>query len=213
MVEKLFVLGCSGSGKSTVSRYIAMLARDSGWSVHLISDYGILYEMFLADTKCEKFDHADHSGFDVLDMSVYDTALDKLNIQTQALIENAEGNELVIIEFARYDYSKALKHFDGDFLRTAHFLFLDAEIDTCVQRVRERIVQPGGLDDHFVPDHVIECFGQKSNRQYIESGLKLDFGIGDERVRILDSGGPIEELMQLVKQFIDTNLPVLVFTG
>ncbi len=213
MVKQLFVLGCSGSGKSTISRYIEMLARDKGWSAYFISDYNILYAMFQADAKHEKFDLADHGGFEVLDMSVYDTALDELNRQAQDLTENAGENELVIVEFARCVYGEALKHFDDDVIRTAHFLFLDADIDTCKRRVRERIAQPQSLDDHFVPNDVIECFGQASCKHYIESRLKLDYEINDDKILILDNNGPLEENAHHIEQFVDTILSFLVSVG
>jgi hypothetical protein len=74
MVEKLFVLGCPGSGKSTISDYIAMLAHDRGWSAHPINDYDILYEMFQADAKGKHFRPTTHGGFDVIHPPVYEGA-------------------------------------------------------------------------------------------------------------------------------------------
>jgi gluconate kinase len=213
MVRLLFVLGCSGSGKSTVSRYISMSVRDRNWSAHFINDYEILYQMFLDDTDCKQFRPADYNGFDVLEMSVYDAALDELNKQVRELTKGARENEIVIIEFARWEYSKALKHFDNDFLLTAHFLFLDVDIKTCKQRILERITQPQSLDDHFVPNDVIECFGQASCKHYIESGFKLDYGINDDRILILDNNGPIEGNAHRIEQFVDTILSVLVPVG
>ena len=210
LVEKLFVLGCSGSGKSTISRHIAELVQTSGWNAYAINDYQILYEMFQADKKHEKFQPAAHNGFDVLNMSVYDTALDELNKQAQRLMKNAKKNELIIVEFARCDYKEALKHFDDDFLHAAHFLFLDVDIEACKQRVRKRVTQWRSLDDHFVPDDVIECFGQESCKQYIEYEIKQDYDLADHRVQILDTRRSIEEVTNDVKQFIANLLPVLV---
>ncbi len=103
-------------------------------------------------------------------------------------------------------------HFDNNFLCTAHILFLDADIEICKHRVRERIAQRRNLDDddHFVPDNVIECFGQESCKKYIGCGLKLDFGIADDRVRVLDTNESIEKVTDHVRQFVETLLPVLV---
>jgi gluconate kinase len=215
MVKLLFVFGCSGSGKSTISHRVVKFAQASGWDALAINDYPILYEMFQADRKREKFDHADMvlGGFDVRDTSVYDTALDELNRQVRTITERVKENALVIIEFARCDYREALKHFDDCFLHAAQFLFLDADIKTCKQRVLERIAQPQSLDDHFVPDDVIECLGQASCKHYIESELKLDYGISNDRVRILDTGGAIEEVILHVEQFLDTILPIPVPAG
>ena len=215
MVETLFVLGPSGSGKSTLSRHVVQFAKANGWRAYAISDYPLLYEMFLADTKREQFapGDPDYGGFKVLKMRVYDTVLDELNRQVRTIAERAEENTLVTIEFARSDYRKALKHFNDHLLRTAHFLFLDADIETCKRRVRERIICPRGLDDHFVPDHVIECFGQASCKHYIESGLKLDYEINDDRILVLDNNGPLEENAHHIEQFVDTILSFLVPVG
>jgi gluconate kinase len=209
MTMLLFLFGCPGSGKSTVSRIITMLVRDRGWIAHPINDYGILYLMYQNDTKHDRFYPADHDGFNVLDATVYEEALEKLKEQAQNLMRDSTNDVLIIIEFSRNDYRRALKHFDRDFLCHANFLFLDADIDTCIQRVNKRIIQRSSLDDHFVPNDVIACHCQDCNRQYMESGLKLDYDIGEERVRILDTRGSIEELMEPVEQFVDSILPAL----
>ena len=51
MVVKVFVFGCPGSGKSTASSYIEMIARDKGekWSTFRINDYGFLDDWFHVD--------------------------------------------------------------------------------------------------------------------------------------------------------------------
>ncbi len=213
MIEKLFVLGCSGSGKSTVSRCIEVLAHDRGWSAHSMNDYRILYEMFLADKKGEKFRPANAGGFDVLNEFVYDAALDELSKQAHDLTNYAKRNELVVIEFARCDYREALKHFGHGFLHNSSFLFLDADVDTCMRRVNERIARACSLDDHFVPDHVIDCFGQKGCKLYIESDLKLDYGIADHKVQVLDTRGSIKEVADYVEYFVANLLPILAPPG
>src|SRR5260370_4694423 len=155
MVEKLFVLGCPGSGKSTVSRHIAKLAYNRGRLARTINDYKDLYMRFLADAEHEYFLPAAYDGFEVVNTSVYDTALDELKEQAQKITDSSEGG-LVIVEFSRGDYSRAFKHFGNQLLNDAHFLLLDADIDTCMQRVKERITRRVDLDDHFVPENIIE---------------------------------------------------------
>lgn len=202
MMVKLFVLGCPGSGKSTVSTYIAMLARDNGWLPRLINDYKNLYRMFRADTKLEQFRHVAFGGFDILDPCVRDTALKELKEQAQ--LSCSTKNELVLIEFSRGNYGQALKLFGKDFLCDANFLFLDADTDTCIQRVRERVAHPQNLNDHFVSNYVIDCLCQQSNSQSMASNLKTDFGIADRKIEVLDSRGSIQKLAYDVKRFVDT---------
>src|SRR5713101_9015736 len=111
MVVKLFILGCSGSGKSTAARHIVMLARDKGWSAIHVNDYGFLYGMFQADSRAggKQFRLTDYGGFDVLDPTVYDVALVQLKQEVQQ--PHVQTNNLIIIEFARDDYSESFKLF------------------------------------------------------------------------------------------------------
>src|SRR6266566_9310094 len=127
MIVKLFVLGCSGSGKSTAAHHIVKLAQDKGYSAIHVSDYEILYDMFQADkeTKGGKFRDAKYGGFDVLDLAVYDKAL--MQLEQAALLSSSQANDFIILEFARDDYSKALSLFSNGFLRDACFLFLDSD--------------------------------------------------------------------------------------
>jgi hypothetical protein len=126
--------------------------------------------------------------------------------RTQAIPSTKDG--LILMEFSRRDYREAFSRLGGNFLRNTYFLFLDADIETCIERVRQRIIQPRSIHDHFVPDHVICRHCQESNRKYITSGLKLDYGIAEQKVEILDSRGPIEELAMKLQPFVDTILPI-----
>src|SRR6266853_327322 len=59
MLERLFVFGLPGSGKSTISQHIVdhveREAQTKDWSALPINDYHILYEMFLTEKKRERF--------------------------------------------------------------------------------------------------------------------------------------------------------------
>jgi nucleoside-triphosphatase THEP1 len=139
MAVKIFILGRPGSGKSTAIRHIeAYLKKDyPGWSVIPFNDYEILQEMFrvekLFPTNRPKFRETEHGGFDVVDFSVLDTVLKELERQVRGRCSTKD--ELIFIEFARDDYSKALEQFSHTFLQDAHFLFLDTDVRTCIQRV------------------------------------------------------------------------------
>src|SRR4249919_3065417 len=114
MVVKLFVLGLPGSGKSTVTRHISNYARDRQWSTTHFSDYAILYEMFQEDKK-RQFKPAEFGGFDVLDLTVFDIALKKLEQEVNRHISSTKSEELLLIEFARNDYQKAFHQFSDEF--------------------------------------------------------------------------------------------------
>lgn len=203
----LLVLGCPGSGKSSISSYIAMLARDKGWTVRLINDYENLYRKYQADTEHKQFQSIAYGGFDILDPSIRDRALEELKEEIQ-LSSSVNNNELILIEFSRCNYDLALRFFDEDFLCNAHFLFLDTDADICKKRVHDRIVHPQSLNDHFVPDHVIDCFSRANNRQYIEAKFQMDYEIDANKIRIIDNNGLIKEAVDQIEHFVASLLLV-----
>ena len=155
MVEKLFVLGLPGSGKSTAARYIEMLARDYNWLPRRFNDYDILFEMYLADIEGKRFSRTKYGGFDVHEHIAFDEALIKFEreVLQREKVPN-DKKELIIIEFARNDYCRALDLFSPAFLQNAYFLFLDTDIPTCLKRIRDRIADPKTPDDHEVSEYI-----------------------------------------------------------
>src|SRR6267142_1165556 len=107
MVVKVFVLGRPGSGKSTASRCLRQIPQRHDWTVVHFNDYDILKEMFLADIHHEKFRPTAHNGFDAIDLSVLDHALQEL--ERRVLRANSSA-QMVTIEFARNDYREALRN-------------------------------------------------------------------------------------------------------
>ena len=204
MVVNLFILGRPGSGKSSAAGIIATIARCRGWNTTHINDYDILKEMAQADIAHKNFRQTEHGGFDVQDFSVLDLALRELEKRAQHL--PLEQNTLIIIEFARDDYSKALKWFSPDFLQDAYFLFMHLDIDTCVQRIQKRITyiytDPPISDNHYVSEEIVRGYYQKDNRQYIEDSLGTDYGIM-KLIRIIDNSGSLLELLDNVLWFVD----------
>jgi hypothetical protein len=178
MVVKMFVLGRPGSGKSAAVRYLSMLARDNGWSTRDINDYTILYEMFQQemqqrelhpnDMTHHQFEPAAHGGFDVHDLSVFDTALQTLEQQATDLEQEDSRHRyrIIFIEFARNDYLHALQQFTASFLKDAFFLFIKADIPTCKQRIRQRAAHPQTPDDHFVSAYIFETYYNHDDGQY-----------------------------------------------
>lgn len=142
-MASLFILGLPGSGKSTAARYI--VDHYKAWSTVRINDYDILYEMSRVDKEGKRFStttYDGYDGFDVLDHSAFDDALWKLKAIVAKQKRLFAKHKLIIIEFARDDYSKALKRFFPEFLedtKDAYFLFIDTDILTCKQRIQDRV--------------------------------------------------------------------------
>jgi hypothetical protein len=190
MEKKVFVWGLPGSGKSTGARYIELLAKKNNWVPVRFNDYDVLYEMFEADDG-KRFSRTEHDGFDVHDHTAFDEALEKVEEKVlQRKPVSDEQSELIIIEFSRNDYNKALKLFAPKLLRNASFLFVDADIPACEQRIRERVAHPYTPDDHFVSKYIFEAYYQMDNRQYLETiafGLNGCCGINSDKIRVIDN--------------------------
>jgi adenylate kinase family enzyme len=186
---KVLAIGRPGTGKSTAARYITNYALGKKWGTTHINDYQILQEMFQKDTEHKKFRLTQNSGFDVIDFSVLDTALMELEKKVQARI-SLRKKEFIIVEFARDDYRKALKVFNKDFLRDSYILFLDADIDICVQRIHERITYPTSLDDHFVSEDILRTYYNMDNRLYMTYCFEKEYRTGKLVKIILNTDSP-----------------------
>src|SRR5450759_821323 len=163
MSVKLFILGRPGSGKSAAYRHIQKYVDlyHPEWSTKRFNDYDILLGMLLHEKLYtnysedkRQFSETDHDGFDVRDFTVLDTALKELEKQVRLRCSPSK-DEIIIIEFARDDYKHALKQFSANFLKDAYFLFIEADIKTCIQRVKNRVKLPQTSDDHFVSEDIL----------------------------------------------------------
>ena len=212
MTITVFVFGCPGSGKSTAARCIEMVVRDKGkdWTAFRINDYKILDDWFQADTEHARFRPREYGGFDILVPDIYDEALQVLKRQVHEHAPSRE-NEFIIIEFARCDYRNTLEPFGKDFLQDAYFLFFEAEIETCVQRIQDRVHKPiKTLDDHFASEFVFECYWER-HKDYIPSAvsmLKTTYGVDEQKIRIIDNNAArsFQDLQKEMKDFVEYSM-------
>lgn len=200
MLKKLFVLGLPGSGKSAASRHTEHLARENMWEAKRFRDYSILYTMSQADKENKRFSPTKYDGFDVHDHTAFDEALQKLNLRIEEREKPVDGNkELLIIEFSRDDYCKALSFFPSYLLEDAFFLFIDAAIPTCIQRIKERVTKlPAERteDDNYVSEFIFETYYNRDHRRYLElvaSQMREQFGIRRENIHVINNGADVPE--------------------
>lgn len=206
MSIKLFILGRPGSGKSTAFRHIKEYLRQQycNWTITRYNDYDILQEMSnrekLFPPKKKKFEAKEPDGFDVLDFTVLDEALRLIEKSVRAR-SSKKKEELVIIEFARQDYNQALALFSDSFLRDSYFLFLDADLKVCIQRVKDRVTSPPTPDNHFVSDNILTGYYGK---QVIPSTIKTKKGecVDKNRTRMMSNRGGLYELNLKIEDFI-----------
>jgi len=169
-----------------------------------INDYDILKEMSQADSEPRKFRPTEHDGFDIIDISVFDDALQVARERLKGLISNAL-DQLVVIEFSRNDYRKALDHFGADLLQNSYFLFLEVDEAICRNRLKARITDPPTPDNHFVSEFILESY-YKDTLPYTLLDLKADFGIDEQNILVIDNNGEIADLHAKIEQFVSTRL-------
>src|SRR5256885_8359264 len=147
--------------RSTLFPYTTLFR--SNWSTIRFNDYDILKEMFLKEQISSTYGNKNqfritkHSGFDVLDFTVLDIALKELENRVQQRYDPSK-DELIIIEFARDDYIRALQQFSTSFLVDAYFLFIETDIQIAIQRVKDRVTDPPTPDNHFVSEDILNNY-------------------------------------------------------
>ena len=198
MVVKVFVLGRPGSGKSTAARWLRQIPQRHDWSVVHFNDYDILREMFLADIHHEKFHPTEHNGFDAIDFSVFDHALQELE---KRVLQVKPSVHMITIEFARDDYREALKNFSPAFLRDAYFLFLDVDLEICLRRVHERVECAVSADDHpSFSEEIFRSYYGREHKLYMYRRLQKEFKL-EKPVKILDNEGSLADFKKMIEHF------------
>ncbi len=206
MAVKVFLIGRPGSGKSTAAHYISKQVHRQKCSTTHIYDYTILHSWFMAEmynprNKHKYFHPRGHDGFDVLDFSVLSKALEE--VERKARKYMSFRRRLVLIEFARDDYSEVLRTFSDDFLQDAYFLYFDADIKTCIERVRERSLHPTTEYDHFVSTEIITSYYDKDNKPYMFSQFGQEYHVDNKRVEIIDNTGSRQDFLRQISAFTD----------
>jgi hypothetical protein len=214
MIEKLFILGLPGSGKSAIARYILKDVscqrvneqNDQCWSAIRFNDYAILLDMFHQDTAGKRFKSARPSGFDVLDLTVFDEALQTLERKVNAYINShkSEREKLVLVEFSRNDYDRAFRQFNKSFLKDAYFLYLDTELEKCKQRICYRSVNPKNPEDDYpVSEYIFEKYYHTDDWTRIMGILAKDFEADINRVWTFYNNHSYKSACMEVDRFIE----------
>lgn len=195
MVCNVFILGRTGSGKSTVARFLREVAEQEGWSYQPFNDYSFLREMFENDTE-HRFCATEYDGFEVLDRSVFQTAICSLARQVQAYYPT-DDRTLITVEFTSNNYRDALQCFDRELLQDAHFLFLNVDLSICLERTDKRIFYQTTGDDYYVRDTVLL-------KHYPCPYMPLC--IGERKVKYLENTGSLDDLYQNLQ----AQIPILL---
>jgi adenylate kinase family enzyme len=202
MTVKLFILGRPGSGKSYAARYIELDVRIKDGSSYRINDMKYLRRLSLLDKEHTRFEPKGNGGFNVRDRSALDEALIEVVKEAQNCFQG-QIYDLMMIEFARSNYGGELRKFGSKFLQDALFLFIDAGLDTCFERIQIRAANPQFPDDDiFVAKETLLHFYGKDDKSYMSGDFLSDFGLQDWQVKCIDNVRSIEEFEAQLSEFI-----------
>ena|SRR5579863_739946 len=195
----LFIIGRPGSGKTTAADSISLLTNKEHFSVAKINDYDILSQMLQTDLAHTRFLLTEHGGFDVIDFSVLDEALQEIE---QVVKVSKQSYNFVTIEFARDNYRKAIGLFSDDFLKDSYFLYLDASVEICLVRIHQRVANPSATGDHpsLSDDKFKEYYG-KDDKLYITTNFKSAYNLSDQQVVVIQNEGTKEEFLREIERY------------
>jgi hypothetical protein len=200
---KVFLLGRPGSGKTSAFYMLKKIARKKKKKAIRFREYAILRDMTREDGYKDKFCASEFGGFDILDFSVFDESAKRLEKRIQSYLtetSTSNKNELIFVELARDDYSKAMKCFSPEFLKDAYFLFTEANIEICIKRIQYRVAHPRKTDGHYVSDYIVKGYYSKHNLPYMDSKFRLEYNI-QKYVMAIENTGSLQKLAKMIKYF------------
>jgi adenylate kinase family enzyme len=218
MIKIAFLLGRPGGGKSTVSQLLETTAQKSGWVTRHIYDYKHLHDLFQQEIDdnvpkeersfCQKGPEV-CQGFDVLNFKVLDTVLKEMadEVRTEEL-KHLTAAKLLLIEFARKEYCRALDIFGYEILNGAHLLYVKLDLENCIKRVRERadVHRLRSEYDHFVSEDIMRGYYGRddwSDTGFSEYLYYLQSDLVPVSIKEIDNSGTYQELEEKVDEIVN----------
>ncbi len=201
----VFAVGRPGSGKSTIVRQIMKIAEQekendlrNDFSIKHLRDYTILQEMSQKEAHRNKFTKNKFSGFDVIDFTVLDTALEELEVQIK---EDINNYDIIFVEFARDTYERAFQKFSSSLLKESLFLFVEAKLEICIERIYNRVKDQCGSDHHFLSDEIMQTYYKEDQWSYMNSRFMNQFSIEEQYFKAVYNMDALEKLEGTSKEF------------
>ena len=218
MVEKIFLLGRPGTGKSTIAQVFEKIARGNGWSTCHLYDYKYLHGMFQQEMN-DNLPEEERcflqrgpeacQGFDVRKgkFKVLDTALKQMADDIWVKEQNCSDEKLLLlIEFARKEYICALDIFGYELLKGAHLLYVKLGLNDCIERVEKRasVHRLRSEFDHYVSKDIMMGYYREDDWFDVRFSEYLDYlhsvdVMGEE----LDNSGNVQELESKVEKIFN----------
>lgn len=158
MFEYVFLFGRPGCGKSVAYQILVGRIREEGLAEEFrrVDDYPILKEIVEQDIDFKK--HVPTEGeFQITDRSIYDDVLKEVSYRIKGL---RKPGRMIFVEFARNNYTNALRNFDRDVLDRSLIVYIYCPFRVCCERNVQRFEEAGsrGFDEHIVPGDQMEKY-------------------------------------------------------
>jgi hypothetical protein len=164
--------------------------------------------MLLHDIEQKRFRPTELGGFEIVDFSVLDEALFHLKKQANPILLAPNAKEMLLIEFARDDYKKAFEILGSEFLLDTNILFVNASVNTCIQRIHKRVTPGLAPDKHFVSDSILKGYYSKDDSSEAAEQQKCGRGV----VQYIDNIHSLNHFYSRVDSFCDEVIERCMFS-
>jgi hypothetical protein len=119
----------------------------------------------------------------------------------------ADEKPLFLIEFARNNYSHALQRFGYGLLQDAYLLYINVDIDTCIERIYRR-VESGTQYGHFVSENIMRSYYR--NDGWSGDQLRKNLNLLQNRgihvyTNEIENTGSYQQLIDKIKAIVEVD--------
>jgi len=151
----ILVIGKPGSGKSTfIEALVSKFEVCAATPFQIFNDRDVLVKLAHTNTMSDFIRALDDINFEIVDDKAYDIAIDEV----VSAIHKAKDHHLLLVEFSRNNYLRALRKF-ADLFDSNNFLivYVETAFEICKKRNLQRAVQS---NSHCVPTDEMDSYFQ-----------------------------------------------------
>lgn len=160
----VFLLGRAGCGKSAIYRHLEQRVLDSrqAWTLERVDDFPKVWAMLQKDDALEDEGkqrlHSERiaaGGYILTNLEVLNDILREVSAD---VLSRDKPDHMVVLEFARSNYVRAIQSFDRRILARSLVVYVEVSFETCWARnvARHAAALAEGGDDHLVSREQME---------------------------------------------------------
>ncbi|RLD18892.1 MAG: hypothetical protein DRI36_00335 [Caldiserica bacterium] len=205
MVKFIFMLGRPGCGKSYLFKNVfTPVLEEKGYEVERVDDFPILKKLLSEDKEFKRHVRKE-GGFEVTDWSIVDEVLKEMD---KVLKDKEEEGKVILVEFARDNYKKAISNFSDYVREKTLLLYIWAPFELCLERNKSRFERGKDIDDHIVPTDLMFSYYKTDDLEkvFLENRNSLPDEFYGWKIRFFnneDSELPTEKKREIFKSLIE----------